>query len=384
MAPGDGISDSDQVYKAARVASKHFIAFEMADLAERAGSSISAVMFGALAGSAVLPFRREAYEATIRNAGIGVSASLRAFTAGFHAAANASGPDLLPPAKSDSPVKAPGSDNTGFEELLAQARVQFPAGAHEMLAAGLRRVVDFQDMQYGSEYLNLVGKFTCYERRDDPALVQTAAKYIAAAMAYDDVIRVADLKTRASRFARVRQEMLAAPKQIIETTEFLHPRMDEVVGTLPARLGRWLEGRQRLFRFLDRMINRGRRVRTTTIGGFVLLYVMAGMCRFRRATLRHHRETAHRDAWLKAALEAAPVNYSLAVEILQLRRLVKGYSDTHARGMSKFDRAMAAALRLHGRDDAADWVRRLRQAALADEEGTTFNQALQTIDTFLT
>lgn len=110
----------------------------------------------------------------------------------------------------------------------------------------------------------------------------------------------------------------------------------------------------------------------------------SGMHRFRRVTLRHRREIAHRDAWLKVALEAAPVNYSLAVEILQLRRLVKGYSDTHARGMSKFDRAMGAALRLRDRDDAADWVRRLRAAALADEEGTVLKEALRTIDTFLT
>jgi indolepyruvate ferredoxin oxidoreductase beta subunit len=276
------------------------------------------------------------------------------------------------------------SGNRDFDELLARAKAEFPARAHAMLAAGLRRVVDFQDVQYGGEYLDLVGEFNRYERHDDPALVRAAAKYVAAAMAYDDVIRVADLKTRSSRFARVRREMLASPGQIVETTEFMHPRMDEVVGTLPARLGRWLEGRQHLFGFLDRIVNRGRRVRTTAIGGFVLLYVIGGMRRFRRVTLRHHRELAHRDAWLKSALDAAPANYALAVELLKLRRLVKGYSDTHARGISKFDRAMAAALRLRGRADAADWVRRLREAALADEEGTMLDDALKTIDTFLT
>jgi indolepyruvate ferredoxin oxidoreductase, beta subunit len=34
-----------------------------------------------------------------------------------------------------------------------------------------------------------------------------AAKYIANAMAYDDIIRVADLKTRGRRFDRIRKEM---------------------------------------------------------------------------------------------------------------------------------------------------------------------------------
>ena len=34
------------------------------------------------------------------------------------------------------------------------------------------------------------------------------------------------------------------------------------------------------------------------------------------------------------------------VEVLRCRRLVKGYSDTHARGLSKFDRVMAKAPKL--------------------------------------
>ena len=60
-------------------------------------------------------------------------------------------------------------------------------------------------------------------------------------MAYDDVIRVADLKTRASRFARVRSEVRGAPDQLVYTTEFMHPRMEEVCGTMPAAPRPWLE-----------------------------------------------------------------------------------------------------------------------------------------------
>jgi indolepyruvate ferredoxin oxidoreductase, beta subunit len=63
--------------------------------------------------------------------------------------------------------------------------------------------------------------------------------------------------------------------------------------------------------------------------------------------------------------------------------LIKGYSDTHARGQSKFDRVLAAARRLRGRPDAAQWVRRLRQAALSEEEDTALAGALATIDTFV-
>jgi indolepyruvate ferredoxin oxidoreductase beta subunit len=166
-------------------------------------------------------------------------------------------------------------------------------------------------------------------------------------------------------------------------TEFMHPRMEEVVGALPVGLGRWLEERPRLFRALDRVVNKGRRVRTGTIRWFVPLYLLGGMRRFRRRLLRHQREVTHRDAWLEAARKVASRNYALAVEMIELRRLVKGYSDTHARGLSKFDKALAAALRLDGRADAAEWTHRLQLAALSEEGQTTLDGALQTIETFL-
>ena len=131
------------------------------------------------------------------------------------------------------------------------------------------------------------------------------------------------------------------------------------------------------------MIPRGRRVRTTTLRWFLPLYVMAGMKRFRRGTLRHANEVAHRDAWLARVREWAPRDYDLAVELVKARRLVKGYSDTHARGLSKFDRVMAAAQKLEGRPDAAEWVKRLREAALKDENGIALDGALKTVDSFL-
>lgn len=383
MVPGDGIGDSAKVYAAAQAAAKRFIAFDMRALAEQTGSAISAVMFGALAGAGVLPFARETYEATIRAAGVGVEASLRAFAAGFEAAAGAPATPVSPPANPKAEIALAPVGHAGFDALVARAQKEFPASAHAMLAAGLRRVVDYQDVDYGREYLDLVASFLPFEHGGDAALTRAAAKYIAVAMAYDDVIRVADLKTRGARFDRVRAEVLAVPDQLVYTTEFMHPRMEEVVGTLPATLGRWIESRPGLFRALDRVVNRGRRVQTGTIRWFIPLYVLGGLRRFRRGLLRHGREVAHRDYWLAAARQVAPRDYDLAVKIIELRRLVKGYSDTHARGQSKFDKALAAALRLEGRADAADWVRRLMTAALAEESEATLDGAVKTIDSFL-
>ena len=66
--------------------------------------------------------------------------------------------------------------------------------------------------------------------------------------------------------------------------------------------------------------------------------------------------------------DLAPRDYDLAVETVNCRRLVKGYSDTHVRGGGKYRQLIAAAAKLAGRPDAAASLRALRQAALADEK----------------
>ena len=87
------------------------------------------------------------------------------------------------------------------------------------------------------------------------------------------------------------------------------------------------------------------------------------------------------NAWLKTAADLLPMNYDLAVEVLSARRLVKGYSDTHSRGLSKFDRVLSALPMLRDREDGADWLRRLKQAALLDEGGIALDGALKTVAT---
>jgi indolepyruvate ferredoxin oxidoreductase beta subunit len=365
--PGDGMADSGAVTAAAAAASQRFVAFDMAAMAERAGSVVSSVLFGALCGTGALPFGRVAFEAAITDAGVGVQGSLRGFALGLAGVA----PSVAVVGEHVE-VLAP-TGHPPYDALLARVAT-FPQAAHEMLAEGLRHVVGYQDIAYGAEYLDSVESI-----RKLP-LIETAAKYIARAMAYDDVIRVAALKTQPARPVRIQKEMAG---RILAVTEFMHPRMEELLGLLSPGPGRAIEGRPRLVAVLDRIFCGPKRIRTDTIFGFLILYVVAGLRGRRRKTLRHFRESARIDAWLTAVRIVAAEDVALAAELLANQRLIKGYSETHARGLDKFTRVMAAAERLRGRPDAADWVRRLREAALKDEQGVALDAALRTVDTFV-
>ncbi|MGR3762207.1 indolepyruvate oxidoreductase subunit beta family protein (plasmid) [Roseobacteraceae bacterium NS-SX3] len=379
--PGDGLANGEEVRAAAETAAKKLVMADMDRAAVRAGSVISASLFGALAGSGALPFPRAAFEDAIRTSGKGVEASLRAFAAGHDLAEQGERPEAAPALESSAEPSGPGRALSAWNGLIARVS-QLPAGVQEMAVPGLRKVVDFQDTAYGAEYLNRLQDVL---DRDDAGqgyeLSREAAKYIANAMAYDDVIRVADLKTRSSRFDRIQDQMQADGK-LMTLTDYLHPRAEEIAGLLPARLGVRVENSPKWMARLDRLFNKGRRIRTDTFRGFMLLYLAGGLRRWRRRTLRHAQEQAHLQKWLTAALGYLPDSYGMAVEVIRCRRLIKGYSDTHARSHSKFDRVMEGARMVDAREDGPQWVARLREAALQDEQGEALEGALKTIRSF--
>lgn len=253
-----------------------------------------------------------------------------------------------------------------------------------MARAGAARLVDYQDIAYATEYLDRLMPLLSLDQAHGGAasgfaLTLQGAKYLAAAMSYDDVIRVADLKTRASRFDRVGRETSVRDGELVYMTEFMHPRMEEVMGALPRALARQLQARPGLVTWLDKIVNRGWRVKTGTVFWFLLLYTVAGLRGTRRGSLRHENEMAHIANWLTIVETTVPHDYGLAVEALACRRLVKGYSDTHARGLSKFDKVIAEVPFLTGQPDSAAWLRRLKEAALADEKGAALDGALKTM-----
>ncbi len=375
-AMGDGAADPDKVMAAARKQAKALVAFDMDKQSEATRSVISAVMFGALAGSGALPFPREAFEAAIKAAGVQVESNLAGFAAGFKSAqreAEAAAPHTLPL----EPRSAAG------KRLAVRIQSQFPGVTHETLLLGAAKLLDYQDEAYADLYLDRVGVIAGLEAQaGDPRLsyllTAEVARYLALWMAYEDVIRVADLKVRASRFARVRDEVRAAPGQIIKVAEFMHPRLEEVAEVMPAWFGRAMLGGLR--GMFAPFFGKGRQVRVTEVRDFLLLSWFAGLRSGRRGTLRFATEQARIEGWLQAVHETVPADYDLAVELAAAARLIKGYGDTHARGLRNFDRVVAERGRLQGRPQGPAVMANLIRAALADEEGKALDGVLATLN----
>ncbi|MEO8311511.1 MAG: indolepyruvate oxidoreductase subunit beta family protein [Caldimonas sp.] len=392
---GDGRVDAGALAAIARGAASRWVAFDMAAIADESGSVISAVLFGALAGSGALPFARPAFEETIARGGVGVAASRRAFDAGFasalgsdatpasaRAASVSDGSELAAPSTATAsvaavaPAAAPRPRDPAVAALVERVRSGFPTEAHEIVVEGVRRTIDWQDVDHARLYLDRLDRVRAAAPAAAPHLLAETARHLALWMTYEDTIRVAALKTRATRFERVHGEVRADANQILAIDEYLHPRLQEICETLPAGLGRWLERPGWARRVVERWTAKGRVVTTSSLSGFLLLYAIAGLRRFRRGSLRFAIESERIEAWLAEIARVAATDPALAVEIAQCQRLVKGYGDTHERGWRNFAVLMGVVGRAGAAVPAAT-LAELREAALADEMGDGLAAALR-------
>lgn len=367
---GDGRANETEVVEVARKSAKRLLLCDMKSIADTHNSVISAVMLGALAGSRALPFSLESYRKAIVMGSIAVKQSLAAFDAAVLATAAAQDTEK---ARLDQPE----SERTSLPSALHAPIQRLPERVRPIATQGVQRLVDYQDRTYADDYLRrLEGVLRLNPLTpEQETLVCTVARCLAVWMSFEDTIRVADLKIRAVRTSRVLTEVAPGSGQIVEISEFMKPRLQEICGTLPAGLGRWILRSRRTSKFLSRF-TKGRRVRTSRVSGFVLLYALASLRVFRRHTLRFIEEDARIRAWLDLVGEVSRGDCALATEVAECQTLVKGYGGTLERGWQNFQTITARAREMLGKPLAAERLRKLRTAALADEDGDALRRAL--------
>ncbi|MEM7570055.1 MAG: indolepyruvate oxidoreductase subunit beta family protein [Pseudomonadota bacterium] len=293
-AMGDGISDAGAIRDIARKQAKHFIDFDMDALAADAGTVISSVLFGALAGSGALPFPKEAYEQVIKDGKRAVPTNLAGFASGYAGAEQALSGESTEPVKVEDPEETILRSKATTEDggkIIDRIIAEFPKQAHVFLYEGAKKCTDALDIKYAHEYLDKAKDIAALDGDDSKALTVETARYLALWMAYEDTIRVADLKTRASRFARVREEVRALPDQLVYTVEFMHPRYVEIAEAMPAFLGGLMKKMTWLEKATSPLFSSGRFVKSQKLSGFLLLNTVAAMRPIKRITLRHKKST---------------------------------------------------------------------------------------------
>ena len=395
IAMGDGRFDEEAIRTAAGTLAKSAHLLDLQALATQHGTFVSATLFGALAGSGALPWPVELSKGVL-----GTGSSAEASLKGMEAAMAAVGAD-----RGGMGEGGADEDDGGTGESEAESWVQppdallrglpgaesteglsgtegLPASLAEVIGYGRARVLDFQDERYAALYAERVGTLLAgADLRDPQALhaVTEASRRLALWMAYEDVARVADLKTRHERFRRIRSESRMQPDQILHVTEYLKPRAEEVADVMPVGIGKRIMARVEAGKGLP-LLGRGINVRSNGAPGYWMLRLVASLKRIRRRSLRYHREQLSIEEWLRAFTAALPASAAFACALADLPRLRKGYSDTMQRGLAAWSRIMEAivrpALSSGTTADHADRLRKAVAAAMADERHAALDALL--------
>ncbi len=311
----DGRLDDSLIHTLTQTLAREAILMDMESIRKAHQTAISAVLFGAMSGANVLPWSVEACEAVITASGKGVAASL----AGFHAARQ----------------RALDAKNAvAVEQPVSPTQLKLA----EVCTLGEARCLDYQDAAYATEYRDLVSQACASQGMSDEltAAWTEGARHLALWMCYEDLIRVADLKTKPERIARIRAEAQARDGQLVRVTEHFKPGIEEIASVLPQRLGRLLiqktsERQKKKFQF-------GLHVRSTSLWGYLMLRGLARMRPLRRRSLRYHEEATARHAWWEAMRELAPKSPTFGLALASLPQVLKGYGDTQKRGRENYDR----------------------------------------------
>ena len=377
MRVGDGRIDSARIVAAVQALARQAILFDMERIRARHGVAISAVLFGAVAGSGALPLSRAACETAIRSAGKGVAANLVAFGEAYaHAAGR--GTDGV---ASQSAGLTRDAATAPLPLALARRVATLPLRVAEVAGVGAARAIDYQGVGYAAHYLDRVERIAKTEasavaRGANAAgeVARETARHLALWMCYEDMIRVAAQKARTSRHARIRREVAAGAGDVVRIYDQFKPGMQEVAAIVPRRLGAWLEHRSLP---AGAQSSRGRSVelQTSAVTGAFALRLVAALRPLRPFSLRFAREQAAIDAWLADVASALvgdkSPNMEVAREIARLPRLQKGYGNTLAMSCARLQRILEAYRRGGGAgsDEAAKVLRAAVALALDDPDG---------------
>jgi indolepyruvate ferredoxin oxidoreductase, beta subunit len=390
MQLGDGRSDSVHLINVVKAFSREHHVFDMGALAKDAGTVVSAVMLGAIAGSGLFPFEREDYENVVRaGGGKAAEASLRGFARAF---------EMVRGTKDHHPGLDPGSMLARQDGLRVKPAMttlsaaatdfsplkDFPPQVQEMLALGHARMLEYQGASYADLYLQRLRDVLAAERAADPSgahgfeTTREMARWLALWMAFDDIIRVADLKSRATRWQRVKGEVKAGDGDLVRVYDYFKPGAPEFAALLPPRLA------ERVLQWERKRIAAGMlpwalplEIGTHSVTGMVGLRTLAAMKWLRVRGSRYANEQAMIAKWLAGVIEGSRRDWQLGHEIALCGRLIKGYGATNERGKENLLHVLDHLAHGPLAAAAAQAIAAAREAALADDAGKALDATLE-------
>ena len=381
---------------------RHHI-LDMGEIAKQSGTIISSVMLGCLGASGLLPFRKEHFEKAIQGTNKELSSSQTASLKGFHSGWSTIEQQIKNTQFIEKVIKSIDSTNNDDVSMNAYGRLNlkipaktfelFPPEVQHILNLGYARLVDYQDYNYANLYLERVlsvwnteqeahksqrAELHTLQQNITPwAATLEAARWTALWMAFDDIVRVAELKNKRNRFAQIRKDTKAKSHDIVQVYDHFKPGIAELAGLLPEFLAtpltQWERKRVRSgLPGLELKI----KLHSSSVAGALVLQFLSRLKWLRKLGTRYGFEQKGIDAWLDCVRESIRSDITLGQEVAACGRLIKGYGSTNIRAhenLSYILKSLTENSSMRSDLPKSEIVRQARINALKEESGKSLD-----------
>jgi indolepyruvate ferredoxin oxidoreductase beta subunit len=343
-------------------------------LAER---HINAILMGAIAATQALPLREETYRLAIKAVGVAPDLNLRAFEAGMRYVLAGQPPleqgDVVA-ANEIISILSP-AQGEAHHRLMEKVPPQINDELRFILEVACAQLIEYQDEAYAELYVERVLDLWREEEPLDRGahLTRTYARHTANLMTYEDLVRVASLKSDPRRFDRIEAHHGVKAGQSYRLREHFRPELEELYGILPARLVHRFRPPSKEDSATASNASRRKlsvRLKTTSLVGMVFLKGIAALKRLRPYSWRRWKEEQLLVAYNDQVMEFLEKSYDLACVVARAGELIRGYGGTRRRTeqllhsyLNEFLRPLVALDERFGAAD--DYTLTLRAAAKA-------------------
>jgi hypothetical protein len=246
-----------------------------------------------------------------------------------------------------------------------------PVEANAIVSDAIHLLIDFQSPSYAQLYVDRLNRFI--GRQDiDAAMICEIARLMATRMSYEDPIRIAQLKLAE----------LESGAGCVPSTDIKNFRLDELIGSLPARAAEPVLEALVLVGWLHKRV--AIPFSTASRWGVRRLRFEAWLKRWRQFSTRFEEERVWVERWLHMIARGLDKQPRSAAAIVETATMIQGYGDVYRQGLADWHAIIDALVKptfdgLLPLPDIAGAIAEARAAALPDPRQVALKRAIAQI-----
>jgi hypothetical protein len=187
-------------------------------------------------------------------------------------------------------------------------------------------LIEYQGASYAELYVHRLRRFVGKQGVND-AMLTDIARLMAVRMAYEDPIRIAQLK-----LAELDQASGNPAKPAVDIRKF---RLEELIGALPAVVSEYVLDALDWAGWSNKRVS----VRFSTASRFSIrrLKIEAGLRRWRLFSVRYAKERVWVERWLHMIDRSLTKQPAAAPAIVQTATMIEGYGDVYRQGLADWN-----------------------------------------------